>query len=132
MPHFHIEYSGNLEDVIDMGGLCECIRATAADIETFPTAGIRVRATRVDHYAIADGKPHHGFIDILVRLRAGRPADVKKQATQCIFEAAEAFLAPAFTHHSLALSLEMRDIDPELSPKTGTIRDHLDATPQES
>ncbi|MDX5411642.1 MAG: 5-carboxymethyl-2-hydroxymuconate Delta-isomerase, partial [Rhodobacterales bacterium] len=24
-----------------------------------------------------------------------------------------------------ALSFEMRDIDPELSPKTGTIRDHL-------
>lgn len=26
---------------------------------------------------------------------------------------------------SLALSMEMRDIDPELSPKTGTLRDHL-------
>jgi 5-carboxymethyl-2-hydroxymuconate isomerase len=27
--------------------------------------------------------------------------------------------------HSIALSFEMRDIDPDLSPKTGTIRDHL-------
>lgn len=132
MPHFHVEYSGNLEDKIDMSGLCECIRATAAGIKTFPLPGIRVRATRVDHYAIADGNPVHGFIDISIRLRAGRAADVKRDATQRIFEAVEAYLSPAFAGHSIALSLEMRDIDPDLSPKTGTIRDHLGATNQET
>ncbi|WP_299951016.1 5-carboxymethyl-2-hydroxymuconate Delta-isomerase [uncultured Ruegeria sp.] len=132
MPHFHVEYSGNLEDIVDMGGLCECIRATAAGIDTFPMPGIRVRAVRVDHYAIADGNPVHGFIDISVRIRAGRSADIKQDATQRIFEAVGAYLAPAMTRHSIALSLEMRDIDPELSPKTGTIRDHLGVPPQET
>ena len=132
MPHFHVEYSGNLEDRIDMDGLCECIRSTAAGIETFPMPGIRVRATRVDHYAIADGNPAHGFIDISIRLRAGRSADVKEDATQRIFEAVKTYLAPAFSRHSIALSLEMRDIDPKLSPKAGTIRDHLSATTQET
>ncbi len=132
MPHFHVEYSGNLADRVDMDGLCECIRATAATIDTFPMPGIRVRATRVDHYAIADGNPAHGFIDITIRLRAGRPGDVKRDATRRIFEAAQEYLAPAFRKHSIALSLEMRDIDPEFSPKTGTIRDHLAATKQEN
>ncbi len=127
MPHFHVEYSGNLEDRIDMGGLCDCIRATAAEIDTFPLAGIRVRAIRVDHYAIADGNPKHGFIDISIRLRAGRSQAVKKDATQRIFEAARTYLESAMSQHSIALSLEMRDIDPDLSPKTGTIRDHLEA-----
>ena len=51
--------------------------------------------------------------------------DVKKAATQAIFDAAEAFLAPVMARRPLALSLEMRDIDPDLSPKTGTIRDYL-------
>lgn len=132
MPHFHVEYSGNLEDKIDMAGLCECIRATAAGIDAFPMPGIRVRATRVDHYAIADGNPAHGFIDISIRLRAGRSDDLKQDAAERIFEAVRAFLAPTFSHHSIALSLEMRDIDPNLSPKTGTIRDHLGATSQEN
>ncbi|MDO6481570.1 5-carboxymethyl-2-hydroxymuconate Delta-isomerase [Shimia thalassica] len=127
MPHFQIDYSGNLEEVVDMAGLCEHIRATASQIETFPMAGIRVRAVRVDHYAIADGNPKHGFIDISIRLRAGRADDVKKAATTRIFEAAEAFLAPVMASHPVALSLEMRDIDPALSPKTGTIRDHLES-----
>ncbi len=132
MPHFHVDYSGNLENIVDMSGLCESLRATAADIDTFPTPGIRIRAVRVDHYAIADGNPAHGFIDISIRLRAGRSEDVKQDATRRIFEAANTYLAPAMARHSIALSLEMRDIDPELSPKTGTIRDHMGAARQET
>ena len=126
MPHFQIDYSANLEDHVDMAGLCEYIRATAAEIDTFPLAGIRVRALRVDHCAIADGNPKHGFVDISIRLRAGRSPEVKADATQRIFEAARNFLDPQMRVHPIALSLEMRDIDPEFSPKTGTIRDHME------
>ncbi len=125
MPHFHIDYSGNLDAVVDVGRLCECIRAEAATIEAFPMAGIRVRATRVDHYGIADGDPKHGFVDLSVRLREGRADDVKQDAIRRIFEAAKTFLAPAMQEHSIALSVEMRDIDAALSLKYGSIRDHL-------
>ncbi len=126
MPHFHIDYSGNLEGVVDMDALCDRIRAAAAQIDTFPIAGIRVRATCVDHYAIADGNPKHGFIDLSVRLREGRPLEVKQDAIARIFDALKAFVAPAMRTHSIALSAEMRDIDATLSPKTGNIRDHLE------
>ena len=69
-----------------------------------------------------------GFlIDISIRLREGRPRDKKEAATSHLFDAAKAFVAPALEQHSIALSMEMRDIDASLSPKTGTIRDHLKA-----
>lgn len=125
MPHFHIEYSANLEDVVDMAALCETIRAAAALIDTFPTAGIRVRAIRVDHYAIADGDPKHGFVDLTLRLREGRAADVKHDAITRVFAALREFMAPAMATRSIALSAEMRDINADLSPKFGNIRDHL-------
>ena len=126
MPHIHIDYSGNLEDVVDMGALCEAIRATAAEIETFPTPGIRVRATRVDHVSMADGNPKHGFIDLSVRLREGRQDDVKKDAIARIFATLKDFMAPAMETHSISLSAEMRDINVALSPKFGNVRDHLE------
>lgn len=129
MPHFQFEYSANLETVIDMGALCEAIRVAATKIDTFPMAGIRVRATRVDHYAIADGNPKHGFIDLSVRLREGRPNDVKKDAIERIFTALKEFMTPALETHSIALSAEMRDIDAALSPKFGNIRQHLEVLP---
>lgn len=129
MPHFHIEYSANLEEVVDIGALCEAIRSAAAEIETFPTAGIRVRATRVDHIAMADGNPKHGFIDLSVRLRGGRRPDVKKDAIERVFASLKGFMASTMATHSIALSAEMRDIDPDLSPKFGNVRDHLEDTP---
>ena len=126
MPHFHIEYSANLESLVDMAQLCEAVRAKAATIDTFPMAGIRVRATRVDHVAIANGNPKHGFVDLSVRLREGRPHDVKRDAITQIFAVLTDFMAPTMETFSVALSAEMRDIDADLSPKSGNIRDHLE------
>lgn len=126
MPHFHIDYSANLDEVVDIGALCEAIRAEAAQIDAFPTAGIRVRANRVDHFAIADGNPRHGFVDLSVRLREGRPDAVKQDAIARIFAVLKAFMAPAMENRPIALSAEMRDIDAGLSPKFGTIRDHME------
>ena len=129
MPHVIAEFSANLEAHLDMTAFCKHLRQTAAGIEAFPLPGIRVRAHRVEHYAIADGAPHHGFIDISVRLREGRSDTVKTDIANQMFDAARAFVASYMDSHSLALSLEVRDIDAALSPKTGTIRDHLKAAP---
>lgn len=125
MPHFTIEYSRNLEARLDMAAFCACLRDAAAATGVFPPAGIRVRAFAADHVVIADGDPKHGFIDISVRLRGGRSDADKSRATQALFEAAEAFVAEDMAANSLMLSLEMRDIDPALSPKVSSIRRFL-------
>ena len=127
MPHLMIDYSANIEPDIDMSRLCEHLRAIAAEIEAFPIAGVKVRAVRVDHYAIADGNPAHGFIDISVRIREGRDLETKKQAVDAIFNAANDFVSPILQKRSLALSVELRDITAELAPKSGTIRKYLGA-----
>lgn len=126
MAHFQLDYSANLEEVLDISALCEAIRACAANSETFQTAGVRVRAVRVDHYAMADGSAKHGFIDLSVRLRAGRDEDVKKQEIAVIFDRLKEFTAPAMATHSIAISAEMRDIDAQLSPKFGNVRAHME------
>ncbi|CUH67164.1 5-carboxymethyl-2-hydroxymuconate Delta-isomerase [Thalassovita gelatinovora] len=125
MAHFAIDYSANLEQAVDWPVLCDLIRRAAIDTGVFPMAGVRVRAFRADHVSIADGNPEHGYIDISIRLRAGRTLEVRKRATTEIFAAIETYLNPLMATRSIALSLEMRDIDPDLAPKTGTIRDHL-------
>ena len=126
MPHLIIDYSANLEDAVDIAGLCEVLRRTACAIDAFPAAGVRVRAIPARHVAIADGNPAHGYIDISLRLRAGRDMQTKRDATARLFGAAQDFVAPAMARRPIALSFELRDIDPDLSPKAGSIRDHLE------
>ena len=126
MPHLMIDYSANVEPDVDIGALCDTLRDAAASIDAFPLAGVKVRAVRVDHYAIADGNPEHGFIDISVRIREGRDMETKQNAAQKIFDAANEFVADLMQRRSLALSLELRDIDSALSPKSGSIRKYLE------
>jgi 5-carboxymethyl-2-hydroxymuconate isomerase len=125
VPHLTIEYSANMETRVDMARMCDVLRRAAIATGALPMAGVRVRAVCATHVSIADGGVDHGFVDISLRLRGGRDLATRKAATAQIFDAAHDFLQPAMDKYSIALSFEMRDIDPELSPKTGTIRDHL-------
>jgi 5-carboxymethyl-2-hydroxymuconate isomerase len=128
MPHIQIDYSPNLEARLDIAALCRALRDAAVETGVLPLAGIRVRATACTHVVIADGNPDHAFLDISLRLRAGRSAEEKIRATAHIFAAAETFCAGALATSSLMLSFEMRDIDPDLSPKTSSIRRYLEET----
>lgn len=125
MPHIQIDYSANLETRLDIAGLCVVLRDAAVATGVFPLAGVRVRAIKVDHVVIADGSPAHAFLDISVRLRGGRTAEAKASATAAIFTEAEGFCAEVMATSSFMLSMEMRDIDPELSPKASSIRKYL-------
>lgn len=125
MPHIQIDYSANLESRLDVAGLCRILRDAAVATGVLPLAGIRVRAMKADHVVIADGNPEHAFLDISVRLRGGRTAEAKAKATEAIFAAAEAYCADVMATSPFMLSMEMRDIDPALSPKASSIRKYL-------
>lgn len=129
MPHIILDYSSNLESRLDIAGLCRVLRDAAVETGVLPLAGLRVRATACTHVMIADGNPDHAFLDISVRLRGGRSDDDKARATAHIFAAAERYCADVLASSSFALSFEMRDIDPALSPKTSSIRRYLKGTP---
>ena len=130
MPHIQIDYSPNLAARLDVAGLCLALRDAAVATGILPLAGIRVRATAADHVVIADGNPDHAYLDISLRLRAGRTEADKARATAEIFAAAEAFCAEVLANSSFMLSFEMRDIDPALSPKTSSIRRYLPGDPK--
>ena len=125
MPHLTIEYSANVGDWTSIAGLCDRLRREAVATDVFPMAGVRVRAVRCDDCSIADGSPEMGFVDISVRLRAGRPLETRREAARSLFGAAEDFLKDVLETRPLALSMEMRELEPELSLKTGTIRKFL-------
>jgi 5-carboxymethyl-2-hydroxymuconate isomerase len=125
MPHIQIDYSANLDQRLDVAGLCRSLRDAAVATGVLPLAGLRVRAIRADHVVIADGNPDHAYLDISVRLRGGRSDAAKAEATAMIFAAAEAYCAEVMASSSLMLSMEMRDIDPALSPKASSIRNYL-------
>jgi 5-carboxymethyl-2-hydroxymuconate isomerase len=96
MPHFTIEYSANLDARVDMGAVVEIVRKAAVETGIFPLGGIRVRAIRCEHSAIADGRPDFGFLDMVLRLGEGRDLATRKKAGEHIFRMLSDHLDPVF------------------------------------
>jgi 5-carboxymethyl-2-hydroxymuconate isomerase len=127
MPHLTVEYSANLESRADLDGLCTALLEAVMQTSLFEEGAIRVRALRADHYAIADRLPENGFIDLNMRIGAGRSAEDKTRLGEALFAAAVAVLAPLFLTPHFALSLEIREIDAALSWKRNAIHPRLRA-----
>lgn len=125
MPHLTVEYSGSLEGRVEIGALCDQLHAAILATGLFELGAIRVRALKADHFTIADRLPENGFVDLNFRIGHGRSADEKKRTGEALFAAAGEVLAALFATPHFALSLEIREIDPELSWKRNAIHPRL-------
>ena len=129
MPHFTIEYSANLDSRVDMQAVVEVVRKAAVETGIFPLGGIRVRAIRCEHSAVADGAAHFGFLDMVLRLGEGRDLAARKRAGEHVFKALSDHLDPLFADNKFALSFDMQINDKETSWKRNNIHDALKAEP---
>ncbi|WOH56528.1 5-carboxymethyl-2-hydroxymuconate Delta-isomerase [Bradyrhizobium sp. BWC-3-1] len=127
MPHFTIEYSANLDDRLDIGAACEVVRKAAVETGIFPLGGIRVRAVKCEHYAIADARQDYGFLDMVLRIGEGRDVPTRKKAGEQIFQALSRHLDPVFASSKFALSFDMQINDKDTSWKRNNIHDALKA-----
>ena len=127
MPHFTIEYSANVDSLVDMDEVVEVVREAAVETKIFPLGGIRVRAIKCEHYAIADGRANLGFLDMVLRLGEGRDLATRKKAGEHIFRILSDHLDPVFAASKFALSFDMQINDKETSWKRNNIHDVLNA-----
>ena len=123
MPHFTLEYSANVDSLVDMDEVVEVVREAAVETKIFPLGGIRVRAIKCEHYAIADGRANLGFLDMVLRLGEGRDLATRKKAGEHIFRILSDHLDPVFAASKFALSFDMQINDKETSWKRNNIHD---------
>lgn len=125
MPHLYVEYSANVETVVDIDALLDILYDTALVSGVFPPGGIRVRAHKIDKYRIADCSPDNGYIHITALLGHGRPLDVRRAVGEQLFAAAREYLAPVFAEHPLALSVTLQELHPELNFKHNNLHEYV-------
>ena len=127
MPHLTVEYSANLDSSVDFNALCRALLKALLDSGLVERGAPRVRAIRCDAYAIADDLPENSFIDMSLRLGAGRTHQEKRNLGDALIAAARPLLADQFAQPHFALSLEVREIDTDLSWKLNTMHARLRA-----
>lgn len=131
MPHITLEYSANIEPHVNMQNLCHDLREASIKTGIFPMGGIRVRAFKADYVSIGDGKELFGFLDCSLKIGEGRDLKTKEKMAHDIFEALKLLTKPCFDAMPFGLSLNVSEMQKELSFKENSIHSFLaHATPQ--
>jgi 5-carboxymethyl-2-hydroxymuconate isomerase len=112
MPHLVVEYSGNLEGRIVIRELVRKVHEAALATGVFELGAVRTRAERRDVYEIADGHEDNSFVAIRVNIAKGRDKETRKRLGKAVFDVVCKHLEKVHDARSLAISLEVQEIDP--------------------
>lgn len=126
MAHFVLEYSDNIpEQTLALSTLFERLHASAVDTGIFPLKGIRSRAYACHHYRMADGNPNHIFIHLTVLIGAGRSMEERERAAKTFFAVLEQHFNHYFNDRGVAMSFELRELEPVLKYNKNNLTDYL-------
>lgn len=126
MAHFVLEYSDNINDeTLALQTLFERLHACAVDTGLFPLKGIRSRAYKCSDHRVADGNPEHIFVHLSVLVGAGRSLEQREVAAKAMFKVYEDHFAACFESTGVAMSFEMRELEPVLKYNRNNIEAYL-------
>ena len=126
MAHFILEYSDNLQqDDASIQSLFAALHDAAVETGLFPLKGIRSRAYCSSQYRLADGNPDHGFAHLEVKLGTGRTMEERQLAADSFFKVFCHHFATQFSTRGVALSFEMKELEPVLKFNKNNVQDFL-------
>lgn len=125
MPHFIAEYSANLEESVDFQDLFTQVNNFLGGTGIFPLGGIRSRAIRMDKFRMADGLHDYAFVHMTLKVGSGRDLETRQRVATELFAKIEAFFQPLKEQRLLAISFEMKELDPVLNFKSNNIHQFL-------
>lgn len=126
MAHFVLEFSDNLgETQASIQSLFEALHKAAESTGLFPLKGIRSRAYPCQHYRMADGNVAHGFAHLEVKLGAGRSIEDRQAAADSFFKVYCDHFAAKVAERGMAISFEMKELEPVLKFNKNNIQDYL-------
>ena len=114
MPHVVLQYTANLEPLVDVPAFCEDIATALVAMKAedgkdlFPIGGTRVLAYPAQHYAVANAKGDYAFCYINIRIAPGRSEAMKKKTGDTVLALARARFASAFekTHVGVTIQID--------------------------
>ena len=126
MAHFVLEYSDNIDkDSLALQDLFSKLHQAAVDTGLFPLKGIRSRGYACHDYRMADGNPEHLFVHLEVKLGAGRSMDEREAAAESFFAVLTQHFAGSFEQRGVAMSFEMKELEPVLKYNKNNIQGYL-------
>jgi 5-carboxymethyl-2-hydroxymuconate isomerase len=123
VPHLIVEYSDNLDSVVDIDKLLRALHNAALATGTAPADALRTRAEPRSRYLIADQHPDNGFVAIVARLGPGRSSEEKHAFLNALLASVEQSLGVAIDN--VMISVEYQEIDAEFRINQNHLRETI-------
>lgn len=114
MPHFVVDYSDNLHELLDFQPLFKALHDYVVSTGAFPIGGVRSRAIRCYDYRVADGREDFGYLNLSLKIGHGRDMELKKEVAKNVFDILCEWMKPITDEHYVQISFEMTELDPVL------------------
>lgn len=115
MPHIVIEYSKGAGSRIDMPALVKAVHRSIRECGAVKPNAVRTFAREATYSLVADEDPANQFVQIILRIAPGRPADEKQQILQTVYDAAASIARPALDEGRCALRADLIQSDPDFA-----------------
>ena len=126
MAHFILEYSDNVDaGLLAIPQLLASLHDCAVATGLFPLKGIRSRAHPCSDFRVADGNPRHMFAHLTFLVGTGRSLEEREAAAKALFAVYTEHFEQCFQQRGVALSFEMRELEPVTKYNKNNIADHL-------
>ena len=114
MPHFVVDYSDNLHELLDFQPLFKALHEYVVSTGAFPIGGVRSRAIRCYDYRVADGREDFGYLNLSLKIGHGRDMELKQAVAKRVFITCRLGAVSMTDAHYVQISFEMTELDPVL------------------
>jgi 5-carboxymethyl-2-hydroxymuconate isomerase len=127
MPHVTVEYSANLDGLVDLPKLLRQVHEAVMASGLFQLGAIRTRAEPRQLFVVADGDPDNAFIHVDLRIAPGRETAARQRLAQGVLDVVEAHTREVFARQGLGLSVEVREIDNTAALRLNNLHERMRA-----
>jgi len=120
MPHITFECTDNVE--IDFQAFFAELTNQLVATEYAPKLGIKCRVVHSKEYYIIDGNADYKMVNLLIRLREGRPPEILQKFSKIGMELLEKYLAKDIVDKKIILSTEIKELIKGLDLTKNSIR----------
>jgi 5-carboxymethyl-2-hydroxymuconate isomerase len=78
MPHFVLEYSGNILEEVDFKDLFKKLHTLLVDVDPFNLSDIKSRAIRHQDFHVANGQESNAFVHLTLSIFKGRDLSIRQ------------------------------------------------------
>ncbi|ACI56733.1 5-carboxymethyl-2-hydroxymuconate isomerase [Rhizobium leguminosarum] len=115
MPHIIIDYSRGAAERVVIDELTRAVHRRVRDGGLVKPAIVRTFAREATFSCVGDEHADNHFIQIIVRMAPGRPAEVKRELLKAVLDAAHNVAAPALQEGRLGLRADLYESDPDFA-----------------